>query len=377
MNVLHINSYYPNTDLYRQMLTMLSSHSRHTHIMYVPVPADRDVPYRPIPDSKNARVLYSTDYRYIERWTYNRKRLKIVQAIGAHLELDDVSMVHAHHLFTAGGVAYELKRQYDIPFITAVRNTDINCFFRHAFHLRHFGIDILCQASRIVFISPAGLNGLRPYVPHAIWPEIERKSIVIPNGIDDFWLQNPKERIALIEEDCLTLLYVGSVTRNKNVEAVILTGAELIARGYPVTVLVVGSGPNTERVKRIAEKKRVNVVMTGYVCDKRKLMDLYRSADIFMMPSFTETFGLVYVEAMSQGLPIIYTRGQGIDGFFEDGTIGYACDPRNYSQMADKVLLIRKDYGSISAQCSALARRFSWAHITQVYESIYSQLELS
>ena len=375
MNVLHINSYYPATDLYRQMLMMLSLHSKHTHIMYVPVPADRDVCPRPISDSRNVRVIYSSDYKYGERWTYNRKRLKIARSIETHLELGDVSVIHAHHLFTAGGVAYELKRLYGIPFITAVRNTDINWFFRYAFHLRRFGIDILREASKIVFISPAGLNGLRRYIPHAIWPKIERKSVVIPNGIDAFWLQNPQQRTALVQENCVTLLYVGSITRNKNVEAVILTGAELVARGYSVNVLVVGSGPNVERVKRLAEKTCVNVVMTGHIYDKRKLMDLYRSADVFMMPSFTETFGLVYVEAMSQGLPIIYTRGQGIDGFFEDGAIGYACDPRNYGQMADNILLIMEDYCRFSTQCSALAERFSWADITRLYESIYSQLE--
>jgi len=44
------------------------------------------------------------------------------------------------------------------------------------------------------------------------------------------------------------------------------------------------------------------------------------------MPSITETFGLVYAEALSQGLPVLYTRGQGFDRQFEEGEVGYAVD---------------------------------------------------
>ena len=55
------------------------------------------------------------------------------------------------------------------------------------------------------------------------------------------------------------------------------------------------------------------------------------------MPSFPETFGLVYVEAMSQGLPIIYTKGQGIDGYFEDGKVGYPVNTKDSNDIVKKL----------------------------------------
>ena len=49
------------------------------------------------------------------------------------------------------------------------------------------------------------------------------------------------------------------------------------------------------------------------------------------MPSRYETFGLVYGEAMSQGLPIIYSKGQGVDGYFKEGTVGYGVVSDRYN----------------------------------------------
>ena len=51
-----------------------------------------------------------------------------------------------------------------------------------------------------------------------------------------------------------------------------------------------------------------------------------RSCSVFAMPSIFETFGLVYLEALSQNLPVVYTKGQGIDGMF-DNTVGIGVDP--------------------------------------------------
>ncbi len=88
------------------------------------------------------------------------------------------------------------------------------------------------------------------------------------------------------------------------------------------------------------------------------LMPLYREADVFLLPSRRETFGLVYAEAISQGLPVLYGRGQGFDGQFEDGRVGYAVDPDDPVAIADKVLSILGDYARFSASALAGSARF-------------------
>ena len=77
---------------------------------------------------------------------------------------------------------------------------------------------------------------------------------------------------------------------------------------------------------------------------KDELLKEYRLNDIFVMPSKTETFGLVYAEAMSQGMPIIYTKNQGFDGQFCEGYVGYHVKYNDYRYIAKKISRIYSEY---------------------------------
>jgi glycosyltransferase involved in cell wall biosynthesis len=104
---------------------------------------------------------------------------------------------------------------------------------------------------------------------------------------------------------------------------------------------------------------------------------VYRDADIFIMPSQNETFGLVYIEAMSQGLPIIYTKNDGIDGYFDNGEIGFAVNPDDSQMIANKVELILKDYQAKSKATLTTVDQFSWQDITQKYLKLYQKIRRS
>ena len=107
---------------------------------------------------------------------------------------------------------------------------------------------------------------------------------------------------------------------------------------------------------------------------KEQLIDRYRENDIFVMPSFSETFGLVYGEAMSQGLPVIYTAGEGFSGQFPEGEAGYGVDPRDTDDLVEKILLVVKNYRELHRRCPGLARRFDWDKIIAQYERIYEDI---
>ncbi len=78
--------------------------------------------------------------------------------------------------------------------------------------------------------------------------------------------------------------------------------------------------------------------MYGFVGEKEKLLEIYRQCDVLVVPSFRESFGLIYVEALTQGLPVVYTKGQGFDGNFEDGHIGYSIQPESPESIAEAIL---------------------------------------
>lgn len=376
MKVLHISSDYPFTSVYEQLLLHFNSDVGQSHLMYVPLPKHMQSYHGIAKPSQNTEVLYSNDYTNFERFLYRRKLGHIQKSIERQVTISDISAIHAHYLFAAGGVAWQMKQLYGIPYIAAVRNSDLNYFFKYAVHLRRFGIQIMKDANKVVFISPAAREVIiSKYVPRHLQNTIHSKSEVIPNGIDDFWLQNIYARPARQHmSKSISLLYVGEVSANKNVETSIKVIDTLNKRGYNASLDIVGDGSNMQRIAAMAQKRFETVHIHGRINSKEQLIKLYRNADIFIMPSINETFGLVYLEAMSQGLPVIYTRNQGIDGYFEDGFVGYGCTPRDESIIADRVEQILADYDDTCTRCTRAVREFAWSEIASRYEEIYSSL---
>lgn len=377
VKILHVSSDYPFTSVYEQLLLHFRPDIGQSHLMYVPLPKHTQCRHGLVRHSLNAEVLYSDDYTNFERLLYRRKLGRIRRSIERQVPIQDISVIHAHYLFSAGGIAWQMKQLYGIPYIAAVRNTDLNFFFKFAIHLRDFGVQILKDASRVVFISPAAREFIiGEYVPNCLRNTIDSKSEVIPNGIDDFWLQNMYARPPRPHTSkSISLLYVGEVSKNKNIETSIRVTDTLNQRGYNASLDVVGDGPYLQRIVAMAQKRPETIHMHGRITSKKQLIKLYRNADIFIMPSLTETFGLVYLEAMSQGLPVIYTNYQGIDGYFEDGSIGYGCSPRDQNMIADRVEQVLEDYDDICARCTRAVQEFAWNKIASRYEEIYSSLE--
>jgi len=215
---------------------------------------------------------------------------------------------------------------------------------------------------------------LSKYVPEKYKQVIAEKSLIIPNGIDDFWHNNQfldkniESRFSRIGNKCLRLVYAGAIDANKN----LITTCEAIdvlrSRGYKIDFTVAG---------KVVDNKVYEIVKPymNYkgILKKEQLIDIYRDADIFVMPSHTESFGLVYAEAMSQGLPVIYTKGQGFDGHFEDGTVGKSVDSHSAKEVADAIEYIADNYKRIRSMVMNASEQFLWDDICDRYIELYNR----
>ena len=113
------------------------------------------------------------------------------------------------------------------------------------------------------------------------------------------------------------------------------------------------------------------ITMHGGVYDKEKLKELFRSNDLFAMISHSETFGLVYVEALSQGLPVVFTKNQGIDGFFSEN-IGVAVNSDSAENVATSIAQLFEEYAEVQKSVVNLdLSRFQWSAIAQQYLSLF------
>jgi len=374
MKVLHLCSAYVSSNLYSELIESLDKLDVNQTI-YIPIKKKQDCNKKILKNLNNTNFIYSKIFNDIDRLFYNHKINKILDDIKKKIDLNNIHIIHAHTLFSMGGIALKLKKEKNIDYIVAVRNSDVNVFFKYMVHIRKIGINIMKEAKKIIFISPAYKKFvIDQYIPYELRDYIDQKSIIISNGINTFWFQNKHVKSEYKDEKKITLIYVGEFTKNKNIDISIKVARKLKDLEYNVNFVIVGSGRDYKceyKVKKLAKKNDNIIEIYNNIKNKEKLLNIYRKSDIFIMPSFHETFGLVYAEAMSQGLPIIYTKGQGIDGYFKDGKVGYSVNPKDISDIVKKVEMIIRNYNRISKNCYNLVDNFSWDKIAKIYHNIY------
>lgn len=369
MKVMHINGNYVYSALHQTMAEQLERMGIENTV------------FAPVYD-KNAGTVKLNDYakavKCFEKWDrlfFNLKQKKIFAAAENNFDVKNCDLLHAYTLFTDGYCAMNLAKKHDKPYVVAVRNTDVNTFFKYMPHLRRKGVEVLKNAAAVFFLSKAyEKTVVEKYVPEKYKAEILAKSRIIPNGIDPFWLQKEPAPKAAPRSGEIKLVYAGGIDKNKNVTKTQQAMAVLRQRGIKARLTVVGQVKDQAEYKRVAADGHTTVLGAK---PKEELIDIYKNGHIFIMPSHKETFGLVYAEAMSCGLPVLYTKGQGFDCQFEQGEAGYAISDRDEFDIADKIMLCVENYGEISARCPRLAQKFNWEKIADEYCKIYEQAVLN
>lgn len=166
----------------------------------------------------------------------------------------------------------------------------------------------------------------------------------------------------------LRLLCVGKIDANKNAKSILQAMQILEKRGISAKLTIIGQVVDANVQKELSEYKNAEIL--PYMT-KEQLIDYYRISDLYVMPSIRESFGRVYAEAMTQGLPVIYTRGQGFDGLFADGEVGYAVKPTDCAEIADAIVKISNRYEEISRNCVDKCSQFDWTAIAKRLEDMY------
>ena len=369
MRILHLANDYLNTPLYSLLFDALEADGVQNTV-FVPVPEEKHARIQMAETENGRQTRIVPCFSTVQRLLYYPKQKHIIREAENCADFTHTGCIHAHTLFSAGYAAMKLSRKYKIPYIVAVRNTDVNVFFRKFPYLRAEGVRILQEAALVVFLSGAYRRTvIRRYVPQRFWQEIKRKSVVIPNGISSLFL----EQAGSVKQPGgrrIRLIYAGEINQNKNLAETLQAAGILTRAGYRISVTAVGNVTD----KKCAGLLKNPLVRHYPACSQQELIRHYRQADIFVMPSHTETFGLVYAEAMSQGLPVLYTKGQGFDGCFPDGTVGYAVCDKDALDLALKIRRVMADYSRISANCLHYARRFDWNRIGREYARWYEKV---
>lgn len=368
MNVLHININYSLRPLHQELIRALNRYGVNNTVF---------LPMQKFGDSKvllDDYVIQSECFEKKDRYFYKLKQRKILNA--CKREITDLApkIIHAHTLFTDGNVAMHIAKEREVPYVVAVRNTDVNVFFKYRPWLIPLGIKIMRNAKSVVFLSESYKRDvIYSYIPKKFQEEIIRKASVIPNGIDKFWLDNINNSKDYQSNRQIELLSVCEVDKNKNIFETIKAVKILKDKGIECHLTVIGRAKEKRIVTAIQKESFVDYYSPK---PKEELIKYYHNADIFVMPSHTESFGLVYAEALSQGLPVLYTRGQGFDGQFNEGEVGYPISDENPRELAEAIVKVCDEYKRMSDNAVRGCEKFSWSLIAKEYIQLYGGIVL-
>jgi 1,2-diacylglycerol 3-alpha-glucosyltransferase len=273
-----------------------------------------------------------------------------VMALHDRLRHEQYDIIHIQTPFVAHYLGTRLARLFGIPCV----ETYHTFFEEYLYHYIPFIPKKIMRFAAKHFSRHQGnsLNGmvvpsnpmLRILEAYGITSPME----VIPTGIEpaSFVLG---DRAAFradhgIPQDRPVLLFVGRVAHEKNIEFLIEVVDRVRKELATVLLVVAGEGPALESLKREVSRLglNANVMFIGYLDRHKALNNCYRAADVFVFSSRTETQGLVLLEAMAQGVPVVSTAELGTRDVLREG-LGVRIAQEDVTDFAAKVSMVLND----------------------------------
>ena len=314
------------------------------------------------------------DYPLFEHPPYS---LALAVAIHDTARKEGLDLMHVHYAIphaTSAWVAREmLGAEQDLPIVTTLHGTDITLVGLHP---------SFRPITRFSILRSQGLTAVSEFLKEETVRDFEvpRERIrVIPNFIDtEVWRpgKEPCHRSALAPGGEKIVMHISNFRPVKRVEDVVEVFAR-ICKHVNARLVFVGDGPERPRALDRAEELgvRPRILFLG---KHASVDELLACADLFLLPSETESFGLAALEAMACGAPVIASRVGGLPEVVEHGVSGHLFPVGDVAQMADAAVEILRDDAvrrSFSQAGRRLAvERFSASSVVPLYEALYEDV---
>lgn len=293
------------------------------------------------------------------------------------IEYEDLDLLHVHYALPHATSAYLAKqimceRGVTVPIITTLHGTDITLVGRDPSykHVVEFSID-----------KSDGVTAVSEYLKRETYEyfDIEQDIEVIPNFIDlDRFQKSNKSHFkkAICPNDEKVVVHVSNFRKVKRVPEVITVFSKIIEAGIESKLLLVGDGPDRQKAEQQCRDLGIceHVRFLGKLDQVEEVLSI---ADLFLIPSGSETFGLAALEAMSCSVPVISSNIGGLPEVNIHGETGYLCDLDDTDCMAEYGVQILSDpdlHERMSKNARKHAASFQQEEVVKQYESFYERV---
>jgi glycosyltransferase involved in cell wall biosynthesis len=269
-------------------------------------------------------------------------------------------LVHAHSCLNAGVLALAIGKRYGIPYVVTEHSAG---FGRWRWWERDLIRRVIKRARRCIAVSPHLARLLEQHYPASSWQ-------YLPNVLGEAFLTTCLHGTAHTADRPFVFLCVARMSAEKGHALLVEAFADAFRASPEVHLRLVGDGPSRPNIEQLSDRLRImaQVGFTGALSAERVRVEM-EAADAFVLASNRETFGVVVIEALACGLPVVSTASGGPDHLI-DATNGLLVPLRDRQALRDALLKMRRqsplyDRAAIRAdvirQCGpdAFARRFA------------------
>jgi N-acetyl-alpha-D-glucosaminyl L-malate synthase BshA len=293
------------------------------------------------------------------------------------IEYEKLDLLHVHYALPHATSAYLAKqimaeRGMKVPIITTLHGTDITLVGRDPSykHVVEFSID-----------KSDGVTAVSEYLKKETYEhfDIQQDIKVIPNFIDlDRFKKSNKSHFkkAICPNDEKVIVHVSNFRKVKRVPEVVSVFSRILKSGIEAKLLLVGDGPDRQKAEQQCRDLQIcdHVRFLGKLDQVEEVLSI---ADLFMIPSGSETFGLAALEAMSCSVPVISSNIGGLPEVNIHGETGYLCDLDDVDCMADYSIKILTDpelHQTMATNARKRAELFNQDVVVKDYEKFYEEV---
>jgi N-acetyl-alpha-D-glucosaminyl L-malate synthase BshA len=302
--------------------------------------------------------------------------LALANQMASLIEYEKIDILHVHYAIPHATSAYLAKqilgeKAEHVPLITTLHGTDITIVGSDPSYKNV--VDFSINQSD-------GVTAVSEYLRDETYErfDIKKDIKVIPNFIDLDRFQKSDQthfKKAICPNDEKVVVHVSNFREVKRVPEVVSVFARILENGIDAKLLLVGDGPDRQRAEqRCRELGMCDEVR--FLGKQDQVEDILSIADLFLIPSGSETFGLAALEAMSCSVPVISSNIGGLPEVNIHGETGYLCDLDDIDCMGEYAVKILSDeslHQELAQNARKQAETFEMSKIISQYEEYYKE----
>ena len=279
-------------------------------------------------------------------------------------------LIHCHKLTFEGLIGYYICKKLDVPLVCSFRGDTDFKLIRFKPGYRGLYRRILRYSAGLFHIAPWAKTKLEKMWPH----DVPEQTVILPNIVELLFDRSGAD--SPITQKFVTVCHLKEYKRKNLLRLIEATNA-CIAEGLDISLDIIGGGPDEidsllrKHIRQLENASRFELLGPRTRAEIEASLGDYAA---LLLASFPETFGMVYLEALQAGIPILHSSNAGVDGYFDGKGVSVAVDPSSVDSIKSGIFAIVEQQIELKANVRRLAESgymemFNTENIVHVYEA--------